>query len=398
MLVTGRMQLCMAVSGAALMATGLVGPLADQAQAQAQIRNLDRAASDVRVYSGTVSGAQVAEFDVTLAAGEALRIDVDAAPGSSLDPYLRVSDRITGEMLAENDDGPNGLSARALVYSPVRRNLRLEVMQAPISSADASGAFEMSLRPSAWRPQAPRTIANGADITGTLTSGERHLFTLEAQPGEMWNIALNAVGEGYLDPVLELYRGTDAEGTPLAEDDDGGEGTNSRLRFAVTQAGTYTVAARALGTGEGGYRLIVGDVPVTAAVSEPLAFSIPVAGVLTGGESTVYRLDDSVIAALRSQPGILAISMETLDDMSDAETYIDPFLELGFETPVGFATLRSDDDGGEGLNALLTIDLTPLAGDAEMLGMLRIKASSVSSASGAYTITLARDAGFIRLP
>ena len=72
------------------------------APAMAQVRDLDRESSDVRVFQGSVDNAP-AVFTVTVPARSVMVIDVLAS--GDLDPVLRVTDARTGELIGEDDDG-----------------------------------------------------------------------------------------------------------------------------------------------------------------------------------------------------------------------------------------------------------------------------------------------------
>ncbi|MCB9596234.1 MAG: PPC domain-containing protein [Sandaracinaceae bacterium] len=76
--------------------------------------------------------------------------------------------------------------------------------------------------------------------------------TLELTAG--WTVTIDMVSPAF-DTYLYL-RG--ADGAPIAENDDGGEGLNSRLTHRVDVPGTYTVRASAFSPrGRGAYRLTV---------------------------------------------------------------------------------------------------------------------------------------------
>ena len=54
------------------------------------------------------------------------------------------------------------------------------------------------------------------------------------------------------DPFLRIL---DAGGKQLAEDDDGGEGLNARIRFTAPRDGNYQIVATRFGAGQGNYSL-----------------------------------------------------------------------------------------------------------------------------------------------
>ena len=75
-------------------------------------------------------------------------------------------------------------------------------------------------------------------------------YSFEA--GEGWTITGDMQSTAF-DTYLWLIG---PDGTSLVQDDDGGEGLNSRLTYTTTRAGTYTIRANAYsGTGRGMYTL-----------------------------------------------------------------------------------------------------------------------------------------------
>lgn len=213
----------------------------------------------------------------------------------------------------------------------------------------------------------------------------------------MLQVAMIA-GSDDLDPSLTLYRGEGTNGEELASDDDGGDGLNSLLRFVLPETGSYTIAAQAYGGSAGDYTLRVAPQRSHTIQSPQQVISLDerVSGYLgTGYENggldpseITYQLTPEAIAAIREGRGEVTINMTTpLFEDEYFPSSIDAFVELGFETPLGFAGMLSNDDGGDGLNARLVIDLSPIANDGDWLERLRIRATSIGNA-GAFEIEL----------
>lgn len=75
-------------------------------------------------------------------------------------------------------------------------------------------------------------------------------YTFEA--GEGWTITGDLQSQAF-DTYVWLIG---PEGNSLVQDDDGGEGTNSRFSHTTTAAGTYTIRANSYdGAGRGAYTL-----------------------------------------------------------------------------------------------------------------------------------------------
>ena len=76
--------------------------------------------------------------------------------------------------------------------------------------------------------------------------------------------------------------------------------------------------------------------------------------------------------------------MIELRHIGDGEDALDPVLELGFETPLGFSSVLNDDDGGGDTDARLVFDASTLG--PVWLDSLRIKASAFNETSGDYEL------------
>ena len=105
------------------------------------------------------------------------------------------------------------------------------------------------------------TITIGGKITGELeTAGDHDWFAITLTAGQKISIGLNIVT--LEDPKVAIR---DANGTLLAENDDGGPGRGSKLVFTVPTTGTYYIDAGAWEpdtpfpnyTGTGAYELTV---------------------------------------------------------------------------------------------------------------------------------------------
>lgn len=107
-----------------------------------------------------------------------------------------------------------------------------------------STALGCSLLALACSPPEPVDQRVTGELTGSdqLYEGDNSRFddhSLEA--GENWTVTIDMTSE-QLDPYLWLLG---PNGGSLVQDDDGGEGTNSRIVYQTTERGTYTVRANA---------------------------------------------------------------------------------------------------------------------------------------------------------
>ena len=381
------------LAGAGLGVSALLAP-----SAFAQVRDLDGEESDVRVFQGTVDG-EAAVFQFTVPADTALQID--AISRDDFDPVLRVLDA-DGVLIGEDDDGGDDLNARVRLSAEDRsRRITIEVGSFSAEWAEGEGgyggSFDLRLSTSDYVQVGTRAVTYGARETGVLT-GEEHLFTMQGVAGEAVEIALVANEDG-LDPYLELR---DSGGETIAFDDDGGDGLNSLLRHTFEESGTYTIAATGLGDSEGGYRLRVRErrqAPAQIPL-QVIGFDSEASGELASdygedGEALLvpnyidYQLSEAVKSAIRAGNGEISIRMNASGAGDpDFGGDIDPFLELGFDTPMGFAVVESDDDSGGDMNAMLPVDLGVIADQPGLLDMLRIRALGYGGTAGAYTLVV----------
>lgn len=374
-------------------ASALVAP-----PALAQVRDLDDEQSDVRVFQGRLSG-EPAVFSITVPADTALQIDVIAT--GDLDPVVRVLDA-SGDLIVEDDDGGDDLNSRVRIGAEDRsRRITIEVDSFNADWAEDEsygGSFDLRLATSDYVEVGTRPVTYGASETGTLM-GEEHLFTMQGEEGQMVEIALLATDET-LDPYLELR---DASGETIAFNDDGGEGYNSLLRHTFDDSGTYIIAARGFGDDHtGSYRLRVREQreAVAQLPLQVIGLNDRAAGELAsdwgdGGDASMmpshidYQLSDSAKTMIRAGNGEVTIRMNAAGSGDpDFGGEIDSYIEVGYDTPLGFAVVASDDDSGGELNAMLPLDLGLIADEGGLLDMLRIRVQGYGGSAGAYTLEI----------
>lgn len=113
-------------------------------------------------------------------------------------------------------------------------------------------------------------ISMNQSVNGTLQSGDClfsdnsyiDAYTFTATSGQQIYITMNS---SQFNAYLFLYQGNYPGGTLLAQDNDGGGGTNARIPagsgfFTIPATGTYTILANSLAAGETGfYTLFLGN-------------------------------------------------------------------------------------------------------------------------------------------
>ncbi len=177
-------------------------------------------------------------FSVDLAEGE-IFVGSTFALGATVDPTLSLADA-RGEIVAANDDRGDGtLNSQVVFQAP-----RVGRYQLTVGTYDGAGGdiiVSLAIDPEARAP------FNFSSIEGTPLA--RHEGALSAeQPSRDYPVRLTAgqtilvladTTGGDLDPVLRL---SDANGDPVAANDDRGDGSlNSAFAFTAPAAGTYTL-------------------------------------------------------------------------------------------------------------------------------------------------------------
>jgi hypothetical protein len=154
-----------------------------------------------------------------------------------------------------------------------------------------------------------------------------------------------------LDPVVTVYRAANLE-EAIAENDDDGEGLNSRLTLAAPEEGVYVVRVRSFGGDSfGPYTLAATPLPPLPA---PMALDRgrrtrtswnAVEGALTGEDPDVdgQHFDDYRISLRAGDELLVRVDSEAFDPMVQILTAAD---REGMP-------IEGDDDTGPGVNALL---------------------------------------------
>lgn len=239
-------------------------------------------------------------------------------------------------------------------------------------------------------------LRDGRSVTGQLTTDSEvlqeniyytDLYRISGEAGE--RVAISMQSDEF-DTLLEIGQMVDGRFQELGRDDDGGGQLNSRLVFTFPETGTYTIRARTFGSGTTGTYLIEANrLPPPPPPPPPTAmgWGETVSGDLTL-ESPAYEVDQFggpprhyALFSLAGEAGQTATITLRSDDF-------DAYLEVGGQTPIGFAVQESNDDGiaGEGeeplgLNSRVTVTFG-------MSGTIIIRATTLGGgATGSYQLT-----------
>ncbi|MBC8087947.1 MAG: Ig-like domain-containing protein [Phycisphaerae bacterium] len=277
-------------------------------------------------------------FAFTVATTTALEIEMSSG---AVDPYLLVVDA-DDNVVAEDDDSGPGSGARVLrLFAP-----GTYFIVANTYDDNQFGAYTLTnrLAPAACsssRPTAlPFTLNTALTPAGSCRLNDdsfldRYDLNLTAKT----NVRLDMTST-VIDPYLYIV---DVNGKPVAQDDDGGPGLNSRVDI-VLQPGRYTVLASAQPTESGPYRLDITPaldpcgVNRTITIGQTQNATISTTDCAVGANGPM-RLTQRFALNVTTQ-GPLQVDM--------ASTQLDPYLII--QSATTGAVLAEHDDINPGVN------------------------------------------------
>ncbi len=305
-------------------------------------------------------------------AGERFVIDLVS---DDFDPVVRIGRMRAGEFdeLAMNDDTiDTGLNSHLTFTAAEGGDY---VIRATPLSPGGEGAYSLTLA-RGQEVASAQEIAVGGSASGSLAEGDgkgadgatADVYRFSGREGQRIRIDMSSDD---FDTYVELF---DANHTSLAEDDDGAEGTDSRLTFVLPSNGVYFIEARAFTEATGGYEISIAEVEPEKA-PQALAFGSPTQGEISEADST--DSDDRGFDAFAFQ-GVAGQRVQAIMRSGDFDTYLQISRAEG-----EFSALASDDDGlGEGTDSRLSFTLPddgayvlralPLGSDGEGLYALEL--------------------------
>lgn len=233
-------------------------------------------------------------------------------------------------------------------------------------NADGPTAFgPYRLRAEKLKPYDGKPLAGSGEIVDMLASNSQD-YTLQVDKAGLYEIRL--VSDAF-DPVLKLSgQGVDAE------NDDGGDSTNSRLTLSL-KPGKYTLTARGLGDGVSGmFTLSANRIELPGNLVDRDGTALPKSG------SVYTMLDNDGVRRF-----LLTLDRPTNVRLDAISGQVDTVLRV-----VGGDVELTDDDGGNDTNARLeealpaghyTVEVSSLSNGA---GMVEVRAQvDGASADGA---------------
>jgi len=305
----------------------------------------------------TNDGSTVDAYALRLTADQEIQLDLSS---DDFDPKLELLTP-AGAKVAEDDDGGPGTSARIRYLVP-RAGLYQVRVTAVGSGEVGNYTLSTGLRQELPPMPAPVSINLGQPVNGAIsnttpryeTDGEEILavrYGLRLEGGKAYKIALSAANGSELDPKIAIGKlAADGSLDSLAQDDDGGGGSNAVLRFRPETSGIYVLEVQKVGRANGSYRLMIEQAAAdrAPAASQALRLGQNVSGELRDGGARLAATDalfNTYSIPLRAGQRV-NVKMEKEGDAS-----LDPLLEIGLLTSAAFQALAKDDDGGQGLNA-----------------------------------------------
>ncbi|MBH67104.1 MAG: hypothetical protein CMM58_02005 [Rhodospirillaceae bacterium] len=221
-------------------------------------------------------------------------------------------------------------------------------------------------------------VTAGVSVSGELeTGGDKDVFSFSGSAGSSYTIDLRGAPSslGTLsDPLLRVL---DADGTSLAQDDDGGTGFESSMIYVPTTSGLFYIEAGAFSSSQTGtYQLDVADTssqddhPDIIGSNTNLSLGVAQTGEIEeSGDVDVFALD------------VNSGTTYTIDQKafySSVGTLADPLLTLRDGSG---NILAQDDDGGFRLESQITYT-------AESSTTLYLEAGAFGTRTGSYEISV----------
>ncbi len=345
---------------------------------------------DVPVINAISSTQPQVYYTFQAPPGVIVNIDMRRSSGT-LDPYLQVVDR-NRFVIAENDDAPGG-TRNARIQNLVLREGGTYIIVATRygqAAGDSAGNFVLNVSESEGSglgnsDLVPLAITYGQTVDETIDNDHyQRFYIFDAQADDLISATMKRA-KGQLDAYLIL---ADSSLQPIAENNDGGSGTNARLdRIRIPAAGRYYLVAERddglAGTGEGSFRL---ELTRDGSAFDGVNGGIPRLEYGASYEDTITNVDtDSVFAFWGQEGDLVTIGMtrtsgdlDTVLDLLDAQQNV----------------IRSDDDSGGRQNARLTRVRLP-ASAVYYIRAGRFAGTTDNgnpNTSGGYTLTLTKQA------
>ncbi|MCC7209602.1 MAG: PPC domain-containing protein [Anaerolineae bacterium] len=270
---------------------------------------------------GTFAPERAALYRFEAARGDQVRITLDAAPGSALDPLIVLLDGGQNAVLAiAHGDGGSTARLRFTVRRAGPYIIRVASAVAPEGAFTLALALENSrATPTPGIAVSDTLLTPGVPVTGSIDAEDmRQVYLVDGRAGQQLRIRLDAATGSALDPMLVLL---DPGGAPLAENDDSAFGyVNARLDYTLLRSGRYVIVATRSDAGRadsaGDFTLRVDIAQAEAATATPEPTGRPDVTPIRYGSRVRGEIDDEaalVFYGFQGSPGdVIRVEMRAV--------------------------------------------------------------------------------------
>ena len=338
------------------------------------------------------AGVPYEDWNLPLAAGEVVQIDMDAippapasnatggadeAPRFAFDTFLELRRPGSADVVASNDDREGSVNSTITFTAPAAGTY--VVRARPLFQ----GSGEYVLRVAPFAPPVARRLSEGPNVVPPVISGgntiQLRLFTFEGRAGDRVRLNLSREGSGF-GTSMQLIGPGSARLAMVGEFSE-----SLTLSEILPDTGTYRVEVRLHNFGDRAQPAVLdferlAAVPLLARAARVVRVGETVEGELNFESPAVPdpsangRLIFNQLYALRVRAGqVITVLLE-----SDA---FDPVLEAGGMTLLGFGAVLTNDDYGDGLNSRLV--LRP-----DRAGTIILRARPLGSGTGTFHLRI----------
>lgn len=323
-------------------------------------------------------GKNTDNYSLTLPANRRIQIDLTS---EAFDPKVTLTGPNksgTVAQLADDDDSGPGTNARIRFTTEAAGVYKINVTSVSDESVEGAYSLLVGAVPVRAPLPAPRVVGLGTTTTATMvTTGPKEEIDGEdvitqryrfiAQAGQTYAVSVKSTA---FDPMVEAGNyAANGEFEQIKSDDDGGEGTDSLLRFKAEKVGPVTLRVRETGISSeegsenskakgGAYSISINTATIAPApaAGTPITLGQTIDGILKDGgprreDDTLYNVYS--IALTKGQKVTIEMKEAGPEDQEDK---LDSYLEIGTGTPANFNKTNEDDDGGKELNARIRFE------------------------------------------
>ncbi|MEP7284792.1 MAG: hypothetical protein ABI947_03360 [Chloroflexota bacterium] len=174
-----------------------------------------------------------------------LTVTMDAAPGSTLDPLVGITDA-DNNVLGVNDDTAAGLKNATLTVTTPKAGLyTIVATRSQEARGNTVGDFILTIKARQTGPDI-LPIAYGGVVNGEIVADRfLYYYTFTGSAGDLITIKMNHVPGNELDPLLYLYDYTGGKPKLIAGNNDASAEIKDAaiIRFKLSRSGPYLIAA-----------------------------------------------------------------------------------------------------------------------------------------------------------